>query len=141
MNFHLNKNQKKMIKLLGLLKCQKYYFSRLGLMVVTSVAALFFGDGTPDEVKNALTKRYNPRFNSINRVKETILPFQQDNKSIEIEENNYSINKKSTIQSYINIVFTDTTGRWWAETKVDSNYFGQPRRLQKKLSCHCASHG
>ena len=92
-------------------------------------AALFFGDGTPDEVKNALTKRYNPRFNSINRVKETILPFQQDNKSIEIEENNYSINKKSTIQSYINIVFTDTTGRWWAETKVDSNYFGNNHRI------------
>jgi len=92
-------------------------------------ATLFFGDGTPDEVKNALLKRYNPGIESINKQMETLFPIQLDKSFDDIDEKNNLFKKISTAQSYINIVFTDTTGRWWAEIKVDSNYFGNNHRI------------
>jgi len=89
-------------------------------------AALFFGDGTPEIVKQRLTDQYRPQQRSkvMKPLKET------KDKSNEIRSvNSSNVRYKNSLANYIQVSLTDTNGVWWAEFKVDSNYYGDNHRI------------
>jgi hypothetical protein len=94
-----------------------------------TTASLFFGRGTPDNVRRTLTEKYLSESNLYNNSN-NILSVQQDKTNADIFQiSKHNQSKLVAAQTYIDIAFTDTTGRWWAEVQVDSNYYGNSHRV------------
>ena len=91
-------------------------------------AKLFFGDGTPDVVKQRLYDMFNHK--PIQSGLHTVIDKEESSK-----DNRGGVKKITNIKStkslanYIQVDLTDTTGIWWAEFNVDSNYFGSNHRI------------
>jgi len=94
-----------------------------------TTASLFFGEGTPPIVKQRLIEQFNSQ---TNRGKDL---FSDDNKESftpdinQIEKGFLNIQSSRSQANYIQVQLTDTTGVWWAEFKVDSNYYGNNHRI------------
>ena len=94
-----------------------------------TTASLFFGRGTPDNVRRTLTEKYLSESNLYNNSN-NILSVQQDKTNADIFQiSKHNQSKLVAAQTYIDIAFTDTTGRWWAEVQVDSNYYGNSHKV------------
>jgi hypothetical protein len=91
-------------------------------------AKLFFGNGTPEIVKQRLNDMFNQK-----TTREDLHIGKDKNKSSNdiIIEKRKILNTQSskTLANYIQVDLTDTTGIWWAEFNVDSNYFGSNHRI------------
>ncbi len=85
-------------------------------------ASLFFGDGTPQIVRQRLINTYNPYNHNNQKLKYSL-------KDKDILSNSMPISKRTAAVAYINVSLTDTAGIWWAEFKVDSNYYGSNHRI------------
>ena len=92
-------------------------------------ASLFFGDGTPYIVKQRLIDRFYPKSKdrSLYSIKENNK--EQSNDIVSVEREMLNIHSAKSQANYIEVQLTDTTGVWWAEFKVDSNYYGSNHRV------------
>ena len=85
-------------------------------------ASLFFGDGTPQIVRQRLINTYNPYNHNNQKLKYSLI-------DKDILSNLMPISKRTAAFAYINVSLTDTAGIWWAEFKVDTNYYGSNHRI------------
>ncbi|MCH7613924.1 MAG: T9SS type A sorting domain-containing protein, partial [Candidatus Marinimicrobia bacterium] len=91
-----------------------------------TTAALFFGNGTPEIVKQRLIDQYQsqPRYKVIKPLKES------KGKSKEIRSvKSTNVHFRNSLANYIQVALTDTNGIWWATFVVDSNYYGANHRI------------
>ncbi len=95
------------------------------------LASLFFGNRTPEIVKQRLMDQYQ----SQQWNKSTKLLKESKMSSQEIRSVNFpNLQSRSSIANYIQVAFTDTNGVWWATFNVDSNYYGADHRIIFYLS-------
>ena len=91
-------------------------------------AKLFFGNGTPEIVKQRLFNMFNHK--PIRSVSHSIKDNKELSKEIiTVERKMLNFQSSKSMANYIQVDLTDTTGIWWAEFNVDSNYYGSNHRI------------
>jgi len=91
-------------------------------------AKLFFGNGTPEIVKQRLFNMFNHK--PIRSVSHSVKDNKELSKEIiTVERKMLNFQSSKSMANYIQVDLTDTTGIWWAEFNVDSNYYGSNHRI------------